>query len=287
MIETLRKKTEQFRQMHFGPCVLVLPNAWDHLSAALLVAAGFPAIATTSAGIAYAQGYADGEHLGRDRMLDIVGRIARQSAVPVTADLEAGYGAAAKDVAETVDSAIDAGLVGCNIEDSDPRTGKLFDFELSVARIEEGRIAAERRNIPFVLNARTDPFLRNFGDADATFREAVRRANAYLEAGATCAFVPGPDDAETIGRLVREIDGPINILAGRAGCRGLGVDEYRRLGVRRVSIGGSLALATAAFIRQTASKMREGDFGYALDAIPNAEMNAFMSALNPIEASSG
>jgi 2-methylisocitrate lyase-like PEP mutase family enzyme len=280
------KKTEQFHDMHFGPDVLVLPNAWDHLSAALFVAAGFPAIATTSAGVAYVHGHADGEHLGRDRMLEIVGRIAQQSAVPVTADLEAGYGAAPDDVALTVDGAIDAGLAGCNIEDSDPRTGSLFDFDRSVARIRAGRAAADRRNTKFVLNARADPFLRKFGDAEASFREAVRRANAYLSAGATSAFVPGPNDAETIGRLAREIEGPLNVLAGRAGARGLSVAEYRQLGVRRVSIGGSLTLATAAFIRQAASRIREGDFSYAVNAITNAEMNAFMGALKPIEAPS-
>jgi 2-methylisocitrate lyase-like PEP mutase family enzyme len=125
--DALREKAARFRQMHFGSDVVVLPNAWDHASAALMAAAGFPAIATTSAGVAFARGYPDGERMGRARMLEIVGAIAAQSPVPVTADLEAGYGTAPEAVAATVGAAIEVGLVGCNIEDSDPGTGGMMD----------------------------------------------------------------------------------------------------------------------------------------------------------------
>ena len=280
LIQTLQTRAEAFRQMHLGSDVVVLPNAWDHASAALMVAAGFPAIATSSAGIAFAQGYPDGERLGRARMLELAGRIAAQSTVPVSADLEAGYGPAPEDVAATVAGAIEAGLVGCNIEDVDPRTGRLFDIDLAVARIHAGRAAADRLKVPFVLNARTDPYLARIGGAEACFAESVRRANAYLEAGACCAFVPGPGDAETVGKLVKAIRGPLNVLSAFAGRAGLSLSDARRVGVRRLSIGGSLMLTTATLVRRVLADIQtKGDFGYAVDSMTNRDMNALMESL--------
>ncbi len=270
---SLRDQAAAFCRQHRSGDMIVLPNAWDPGSAALMAAAGFPAIATTSAGIAYARGCSDGERLGRDGMLDCVAAIVARSAVPVTADLEAGYGPAPQDVAETVAQAIGIGLVGGNIEDSDPRSGRLVDLG-----IRAGRAAAERLDMPFALNARTDPYLVGRGDAEDNFAEAVRRANAYLAAGATCAYVPGPGDRATVERLVAAIDGPLNILAARAGCQGMMRDELRRLGVRRVSIGGSLMLSVLTHVRQALSDISErGDFSYAVPAITNREMNAIMA----------
>ena len=282
-LQTLQTRAEAFRQMHLGTDVVVLPNAWDHASAALMVAAGFPAIATTSAGIAFAQGYPDGERLGRARMLEVIGRIVAQSTVPVSADLEAGYGSTPEDVAATVAGAIEVGLVGCNIEDADPRTGHLFDFDLAVARIRAGRAAADKLKVPFVLNARTDPYLARIGDAEACFAESVRRANACLEAGATCVFVPGPGDSETVGRLAKAIHGPLNVLSAFAGRAGLSLAEARRVGVRRLSIGGSLMLTTATLVRRVLSDIRtRGDFTYAAEAITNRDMNALMESMPPL-----
>lgn len=280
VLQTLQTKAAHFRQMHAGPDVLVLPNAWDHASAALMVAAGFPVIATTSAGIAFAHGYPDGERMGREKMLTAAGRIAAQCPVPVTADLEAGYGPAPEDVAATITAAIEAGLVGGNIEDADPQTGRLFDFDLAVARIRAGRAAADRLKVPFVLNARTDPWLVRIGDGAACFAESVRRANAFLEAGADCVFVPGPGDAETVGKLAAAINGPLNVLAAFAGRAGLGMADARRLGVRRLSIGGSLMLTTATLVRQVLEGIRiRGDFAYAVESITNGEMNKLMAGL--------
>lgn len=279
-IKTLQAKAEAFRDMHRGSDVIVLPNAWDHASAALMVAAGFPAIATTSAGIAFAQGWPDGERMGRARMLAVAGRIAAQCAVPVSGDLEAGYGSRPEDVAASVTGAIEAGLVGCNIEDADPHSDALFDFDLAVARIRAGRAAADRLKVPFVLNARTDPYLLRIGDQEACFAEAVRRANAFLDAGASCVFVPGPGDAETVGRLAQAINGPLNVLAAFAGRAGLSLADARRLGVRRLSIGGSLMLSTASLVRRVLADIRtSGTFDYAREAITNAEMNALMERL--------
>jgi len=275
--QDLRAKAEAFRQMHLGADVVVLPNAWDRGSAVMMAQAGFPAIATTSAGVAFAEGLPDGERLSRADMLEICSAIAARVPIPVTADLEAGYGRRPEDVAATIAGAIERGLVGCNIEDADPTVKTLFDFDLSVARIRAGRAAADAAGVPFVLNARTDPYLLKFGDPAATFAESVRRANAYLAAGATCAYVPGPGDAKTVGRLAAAIKGPLNILAGRAGRAGISVGEARRLGVRRVSIGGSLMLSTLTYVRDVLATIRtEGVFDYARTAISNSEMNAKM-----------
>jgi 2-methylisocitrate lyase-like PEP mutase family enzyme len=275
---SLRDQAEAFSRRHRSGEIVVLPNAWDPGSAALMAAAGFPVIATTSAGIAYARGCRDGERLGRVGMMECVAAIIARSPVPVTADLEAGYGPAPEDVAETVRQAIGIGLVGGNIEDSDPRSGGLLDLDLAVARIRAGRAAAERLGVPFVLNARTDPYLVAGGNADTKFAEAVRRANAYLMAGATCAFVPGPGDRPTVERLVVAVDGPPKVLGAFAGRPSMALDELRRLGVRRVSIGGSLMLSVLTHVRQTLAGIRErGDFSYAVTAITNREMDAVMA----------
>lgn len=272
-----KAKAKTFRGLHHGPEVLVLPNAWDEASAALMVAAGFPAIATTSSGVANAQGFPDGEHIGQARMLAIAASIARHAGVPVTADLVAGFGNAPAAVADTVGKAITAGLVGCNIEDGDQATGKLMDFDLAVARIGAGAEAADKAGLSdFVINARVDPYLRGFGEPAACFDEAVRRANAYLAAGAGSAFVPGPVDADTVGRLAQAIDGPMNVMAGRPGT--LPVAEYRALGVARISTGGSLALATLGLLRDALATLKaEGTFGYGKNAMSHPEANKLMA----------
>jgi 2-methylisocitrate lyase-like PEP mutase family enzyme len=282
-IDHLREKAAAFRDMHFGDDMVLLPNAWDHVSAALMVEAGFPVIATTSAGIAFARGYPDGEKIERADMLDVVGEIVRQSSVPVTADLEAGYGPTPENVAATVAGAIEVGLVGCNIEDTNPDTGKLFALDEAVERVRAGRAAADQMGVPFVLNARADPYLISVGDAEANFQEAVRRSNAYLAAGATCAYVPGPGDADTVRRLVEAIKGPLNILGSLAGRPGLSVSAYKDLGVRRISIGGSLMLAASTFARDAVVSMRdEGKLDFAGDAISNRRMNTLIAGLPTI-----
>jgi 2-methylisocitrate lyase-like PEP mutase family enzyme len=270
------EKATRFAALHRDGC-FVLPNAWDMPSAVLIAEAGFPALATTSAGVAFAQGLPDGERIGRDRMVAVAGEIARRVPLPVTADLEAGYGPRPEDVAATVTRAIAAGLVGCNIEDSDPATHKLFEFDLTVARIKAGAEAAKAAGLPaFVLNARIDPFLIGFGEPEVNFAEAVKRANACLHAGASCAFVPGPTDAATIERLAVAIEGPLNIMAVARG-HALPVDALRELGVRRVSLGGSLMLAAYGFARDTLKALAEdGAFTYAGAAVPHGEMGKLL-----------
>ena len=214
-MESRANQAIQFLQLHRGPNVLILPNAWDVASARIFEDAGFPAIATTSAGIAYSLGYADGQHIPREEMMARIGRIARAVHVPVTADIEAGYGFAVEDVAKTTRELIQLGVVGMNLEDgsSDP-SRPLIGFELAVEKIKAARQAAVDVRAQIVINARTDVFLLPGGNPDADYSEALRRLIAFRDAGADCVFAPGLKDAETIGRLAKAVECPLNILAG-------------------------------------------------------------------------
>ena len=268
-----KAKAEAFRALHGTGDVLVLANTSDVGSARVVAEAGFPAIATSSAGVAWLLGYPDGERIPRAEMLGMVRRIAASVALPVTADMEGGYGPAPEDVAETVRLTIEAGAVGINIEDGAREAARpLLDFDLAVERIRAGRESADAAGIPMVLNARTDVYLR--GGAGA-LDETLRRANAFRDAGADCLFVPGVRDAETIGALARGIRGPVNILAGAATPP---LAELRTLGVARVSVGGLLSLAAATLLRRAAHELRDaGTFGFARDVILHPEMNALLS----------
>lgn len=274
-IAVQRAKAESFRRMHSAPGLLALCNTSDVGSSRVVVEAGFPAVATSSAGVAWLLGYPDGENIGREGMLDMVRRIAASVDVPVTADMEAGYGRAPEDVAETVRLTAEAGAAGLNIEDGAARQSDppLLDFDLAVARIRAGREAADDVGIAMVINARTDGFLRG-GKGPDTFDDAVRRGNAFLEAGADCVFVPGVRDAETIGALVEAISGPVNILAGAPSPP---LPEMKALGVARVSIGGLLSLAAATLVRNAAHELTEGGtYSFARDVILHPEMNQLL-----------
>jgi 2-methylisocitrate lyase-like PEP mutase family enzyme len=283
-MDSVKDKARRFADAHRAAGIVVIPNAWDIGSAVVMAEAGFPAIGTTSAGIAFAQGLPDGERISRSRMFEIVSGIAAALPIPVTADLEAGYGPRPEDVASTVRDAIGGGLAGCNIEDTLNRGGKkLYDFEAAVDRIRAGAEVAKSLGIAFVLNARTDAYLMQLGDAKTNFAESVRRANAYLAAGATSAFVPGPTDAETVRRLAHEIDGPLNILGAFAGRPSpLGVADLETLGVKRVSIGGSLAGAVLGFIRRAVAEIRDnGVFAYHQGGMTHAESTALFEKYAP------
>lgn len=245
------------RELHRAPPILVLANAWDVASARLVERRGFAAVATTSAGVAWTLGYADGERIPRDEMLDLAGRIARAVAVPVTADLEAGYG----DAGATAAAAWAAGVVGLNLED------RVEPLETHVERVGAAREAAPA----IVINARTDVFLRGLDDVD----EAVVRSNAYLRAGADCAFVPGVEDAGTIDRLVRAIDGPVSLLALTPAMPA--VAELERLGVARVSTGPVLTrVALSALAGALDELSGAGTFGFAATSIPSGELNELL-----------
>lgn len=250
--------------LHSGPG-FVLPNAWDAGSARILEQVGFPAIATTSAGIAWASGVPDGGAMTRDAMLDHVCRIVAAVDVPVSADLEAGYGTTPEDVGRTVELAVEAGAVGANLEDISG--GHLFDVEQAVDRIAAARAAAPRGS--FVLNARTDTYFA--GVEGDVFAHTVGRTTRYLEAGADCVFVPGVVEADTIGRLAEAIPGPLNIVAGLANT--IDARTLFSLGVVRVSLGGSLARAALSMLERAGRELLDtGTLGFLDGAIGYADL---------------
>ncbi|HET7789729.1 MAG TPA: isocitrate lyase/phosphoenolpyruvate mutase family protein [Gemmatimonadales bacterium] len=267
----LRSKADLLRALHRGPRILVLPNAWDAASARLFAAAGFPALATTSAGVAFSEGYADGERIPREKMLARVATVAAAVSVPVTADVEAGYGDAPEAAGETARGVLAAGAVGMNLEDWSERSGRLFDLAAQVERIRTVRAAAGAAGVPLVLNARTDSFSAGAAlPPERRLAEAVQRGNAYRDAGADSVFVPFVSDAPTIERLAREIHAPLNILGGPGAPP---VKELERLGVRRVTIGSAAMRATLGLVRRIAGELStEGTFTALADGIPFAEM---------------
>lgn len=250
------------RELHHGPDILVLPNAWDCVSARLFEQAGFPAIATTSGGVAAALGHPDGQHLSAREMLEAVGRMAASVSVPVTADLEAGYGKTPAEIAETIRRAIALGVVGANLEDGRGPNQPLTDIALQTDIIRAVRGAASASGIPLVLNARVDVFLHGVGDAADRFQQAVTRAVAYREAGADCVFPIGLKDRETIARFVREVRCPVNIMAGPGAPA---IAELASLGVRRVTFGSGLMRATLPFVQRLATELRASGHSNLLD----------------------
>src|SRR6266852_7289181 len=247
------EKAEQFRKLHHGPRMLVLANAWDVVSARILEECGHPAIATSSAAVAFSRGYPDGQRISRDEMLDVVARIARAVRVPVTADLEAGYGTNVKDMAETVKAAIDAGAIGMNLEDvtgDDERSH--VALPLQVEKIRAIRETAKSIGIPFVLNARTDVYLMPIGEEATRFERTVERLRAYRDAGADCLFAPGVYDRETIAKLVKAVEAPINILM-TSQCPSLA--ELEKMGVARVSAGSMVMCAALRVVRRIGEEM--------------------------------
>src|SRR6266849_3032486 len=196
---TQAELARQFLALHDGRKILVLPNAWDVASARIFEEAGFPAIGTTSAGVANALGYPDGQKISRGEMLAVVHRIAEALHLPVTADVEAGYGTKPEDAAETARQVIAAGAVGMNLEDAIPdKPDALADLNLQIEKIRAVNEISERAGIAFVLNARTDVFLAEIGPAETRLARAMERLNAYRDAGAPSLFVPGVKDKETI-----------------------------------------------------------------------------------------
>lgn len=270
--ETLAAKADLFQRLHHGPAILVLPNAWDAATARIFQTAGFPAIASTSAGIAWAAGYPDDERISRGDMLEAVCRIVAAVDVPVTADMEAGYGETAEAAAATAEGVLAAGAIGLNLEDAS--ADRLLEIAAHSARVRAVRRVAEDAGVPLVINARTDVYLLAVGTPETRFAEAVRRANAYREAGADCLFIPGVRDAETIGRLVESIHGPINVLAG-AGTPPAG--ELQRLGVARISTGSGPMRASLTLVRRIAEELGQGTYdSFTKDVLSYADVNRLM-----------
>ncbi len=251
MIDGRATMAEHLRSLHIPGRPLVLPNAWDAASARAVEAAGFRAVATASAAIAASLGYRDGEGTPVDAMFAAVARVVGAVAVPVTADMEAGYGLPA---AELADRLLATGAVGCNLEDTDHRTGGLVDAELQAIRIAELRGAA---GVPIVINARVDVHVRNAGPPEHRLSEAIRRARLYLAAGADCVYPIGVADEPTIAALVAGVGGPVNIYAQPSAPQ---LARLAQLGVARVSYGPWLhRLAMQAMQRALARIAGGGD----------------------------
>ncbi|WP_405100201.1 isocitrate lyase/phosphoenolpyruvate mutase family protein [Micromonospora sp. NBC_01412] len=254
---TLVERADALRALHKTGDPLVLPNAWDAGSARAVAAAGFPAVATSSAAVAESLGYADGEATPVDEMFAAVARIARAVPVPVTADLERGYGLSP---AELVERMLAAGVVGCNLEDSDPRTGALYDVEEQADLLAAVRAAADAAGVPLVLNARIDLYLREAGDPDGRTAEAVGRARRYRAAGADCVYPIFLTDPEQIAEFVAGADAPVNLVF-KPGAPSLA--ELARLGAARVSYGAGPYAAVKARTAALLDAVRAGRNPYA------------------------
>jgi 2-methylisocitrate lyase-like PEP mutase family enzyme len=270
-----KKKAEALRLMHTHGDVLVLPNVWDVASARIIEDAGFLAIATTSAGVAFARGYPDGQKIPAQEMFDQVAKIAAGVKLPVTADAEAGYGSKPEDAAKTARGVVEAGAVGMNFEDAtgDPAS-PLFDLSLQLERIRAICEESKKLGVPLVLNARTDVYLLQVGEPAKRYDAAVRRLAAFRDAGADCVFVPGIRDVETIRRLVADLRCPVNILAVDGSPS---VSELGAMGVRRISLGSGPMRAAMGLLRRLAYELTtSGTYAAMEGAPPHPEMNGLM-----------
>jgi 2-methylisocitrate lyase-like PEP mutase family enzyme len=273
-----QQKAAEFHRLHAGPKILLLPNAWDAASARIFEAAGFPAIATTSAGVAFSLGYPDGEAVPRDEMIAATRRIAQAVRVPVTADIESGYGRTPQELGSTIKAVIDAGVVGVNLEDGLHRAARqpLREIEDQVERLQAARAAAKAAGLRLVINARTDVYLRRAPDDPGRFDEAVRRCDAYRAAGADCLFVPGVTDRKTIGALVKAIDGPLNLMIAATTPSPRTLEQ---MGVRRASTASGPSRAAMTITRKLADQLiKTGSYaGFTRNLITHVEANKLMA----------
>jgi len=276
-MDSQTKKAIQFRQLHRGPGVLILPNAWDVASARIFEDAGFPAIATTSAGIAFSLGYPDGQRIPREEMMARIARITRAVNVPVTADVESGYGSTTEDAAQTTRELIEMGVAGLNLEDATGRSDQpLSSLESAVEKVKAAREAAAYMQGQMVINARTDVYLLPGGNPETDYSEALQRLLAFRDAGADCVFAPGLKDAATIGRLAQAVECPLNILAVPGTPS---ISELEKLGVARVSVGSGPMRATLGLLRRLAHELKTTGTYSGLDgAVPYAEVNKLLDS---------
>ncbi|MES2724364.1 MAG: isocitrate lyase/phosphoenolpyruvate mutase family protein [Pseudomonadota bacterium] len=280
-----RQAAQALKALHQKPGGFILPNAWDPGSALILAAAGFEAIGTTSAGVAFSLGKQDYRvsdprlAVSREEMFGRCAEIAQAVTLPVSGDLEAGYGDAPEAVADCVLQAVEVGLAGCNIEDKPTAQEQLYEPALAAERIAAARQALIARGAALVINARTDAWLVGEGDPLAA---SIHRANLYLEAGADCVFVPGVTDLATARTLVREISGPVNLVLGLGGSSG-NAHDLLAAGVQRISIGGSLARAALGFVRRSAELLRDsGSVAFTEGEISGPDLNRLFAATRPV-----
>jgi 2-methylisocitrate lyase-like PEP mutase family enzyme len=272
-LSTQAQKAEQLRRLHQGPKILIFANAWDVASARVIEDLGYPAIATTSAGVAAALGYPDGQLIPRAEMLDMVARIAAAVRVPVTADFEAGYGLTLDDMADTAKALVSAGAVGLNFEDiTGPSEADHVELGLQVQKIQKLREASTAAlGVSLVVNARTDIYLLPIGPAETRFDRTVERLRAYRQAGADCLFAPGLIDGETTAQLVKALNGPLNILLSKGVPS---IPELEKMGVARVSTGSATMRAALGCARRVAKELADtGTYSTMFDSpVPFPEL---------------
>ena len=279
-MKSQKERAEDFRALHHGKRILVLPNAWDVPSARVFEDAGFPAIATSSAGMLVSLGYPDGEVIDKQEFVSAIGRIARVLSVPLSADIVAGFGKTSKEVLETVKAILKAGAIGVNIEDFIHATKKLYPVERQIENVKAIRKLADITGIPLVINARTDALRFADGDEEARVTEAIHRATAYRDAGADCVYPMGLVDASSITRFVKALDFPINVMVRK----GLPpISELERLGVARISFGPTPAYAAIGLLKRAAKEVLEkGTYGNLTEgAITFDELNALAVPRKP------
>ncbi|MFD3872898.1 isocitrate lyase/phosphoenolpyruvate mutase family protein [Streptomyces sp. NPDC058623] len=264
----LASRAAAFAALHTPAAPLALANAWDVVSARVVEAAGSRAVATTSAGVAWSLGSPDGDALARERALDLIARVAGAVSVPVTADIEGGFGADPAGVGETVTGVLAAGAVGVNIEDGDRAPADHAE------RLAAARAAAEAFGVPLFINARVDTYLRGLGAPETRLDETLARAAAYLDAGASGIFVPGVVDPDTLAELAKGIGAPLNVLVGPAAPS---VAALGALGVARVSLGSWVAEAAYAVARRATEELLVGGtYGSLADSLPYGELNGLL-----------
>jgi 2-methylisocitrate lyase-like PEP mutase family enzyme len=247
-------RAERFRALHDRKSVLVLPNAWDVPSARMFEDEGFPAVATSSAGMLVSLGYPDGEDIPNREFVSAVRRIARVLSVPLSVDVVGGFGNTPESVAKSVRAVVSAGAVGINIEDFVHSAKKLLPLEKQLDRLRSLIRLRKSLGVPFVINARTDAFRYAPGDADAKLEEAIRRAKAFRDIGSDCVYPMGLTDSSTISRFVQALDFPTNVMVRK----GLpAVPELKRLGVARVSFGPSASYAALGLLRRASREVLE------------------------------
>ncbi len=275
----MQNKATKFQQLHLAGDTFIMANAWNAGSAVILEQAGFDAIATTSAGIAFSHALPDYEGLlSFEKALDETREIAEAVNIPVSMDAENGYGDSAQTVYDNMKKIVTTGVVGAGIEDySGNKDNPLYELELATDRIRAAKESVAALDYPFTLTARAECYLTGHTNP---FAESVKRVNRYREAGADCLFVPGIKDIETIKQLVKETNGPISVVMGLSGTP-ISLAELKDAGVTRISIGGSLARATFGLIRQAAEEMlQKGTFNYSNQQIADAELCALFSKNN-------